>query len=96
MSENGQRAQGVVRAMVQTLAASLIALALPVLDALDVDAGAVQAVIIALILGVYWWGLNWLQMSDLAAKVPIIGLLVAVAMGGRQAPTYVQVETIDT
>lgn len=96
ISESSQRATGAVRSVVQALVVSLIALALPVLDALNVDAGAAQALLISIIMGVYWLLMNAIQNLPIVRGNPTLSAIVAILMGGSNPPSYIEVEVEDS
>lgn len=101
LDETTQKVTGVVRTTVQGLFAYLIAAGTPYLDALGVadEFGALEAPVtalaVALVLGAYWLVLTVLQQSELG-KNPLIAAVLAVLMGGRNAPSYLEtVEVVD-
>lgn len=100
IDELTQKAVGLVRTTVQGLFAYIIAAATPLLDALGVsdEFGALEepitALVVAGVLGLYWLILTTLQTSELG-KHPLVAGLLALLMGGRNAPTYLESEVID-
>lgn len=95
MEENSQKLSGLVRSVVQVLVVALLTKATPLLDVLGVDAAALQALIIAAVMGLYWLAMDTLQASTIVRETPILRLVVALLMGGDKRPNYVDTTVID-
>lgn len=88
---------GTIRSTVQTLVVALLTLG-PVrniLDAagLDWTTETITAVVVGLVMAVYWSGLTTIQKSKFAAENPLVGLIVGWLMGGRSAADYNHTDT---
>lgn len=101
LDERTQKLTGVVRTTVQGLFAYLLAAWTPYLEALGVsdEFGALEepvtALAVAVILGAYWYVLTTLQNSKFGQD-PLVAALLSILMGGRNAPSYIEAEVIDT
>lgn len=101
LDNTSQKITGVVRSAVQAFFASLIVTITPVIEALDIAdevtaaAAVLTSLVVALVLGAYWWILTTLSHMPVVTGTPILAAVIAALMGGRKAPTYIDAEVVD-
>ena len=101
LDNTSQKITGVVRSVVQAFFASLIVTITPVLEALDIVdeitelAALLTSVIVAVVLGAYWWLLTTLSQHPVVTGNAILTTILAALMGGRKTPTYLDAEVVD-
>lgn len=94
LNNTSEKITGVVRSVVQAFFATLIVTLTPVIEALDIAdevtaaAAVLTSLVVAVVLGAYWFILTTLSQQPFVANNPILAALVAALMGGRKAPVY--------
>lgn len=93
-NQTTQKLTGVVRSAVQAFFATLIVALTPIIEALDITdevtatAAVLTSLVVAIVLGAYWWILTTVSQTTVVTGSPILSGVVAALMGGKQAPVY--------
>lgn len=93
-NQTANKITGVVRSAVQAFFATLIVALTPIIEALDIadevtaTAAVLTSLVVAVVLGAYWWILTTLSHMPVVTGNPILAAVVAALMGGKQSPVY--------